>query len=647
MKNSFKHLMRTPVKAILLFFLTVGSTLLLTLSSLMISETEQRISALEGQFTTIGSVKQSGVYREHWVRHQECLGDIDYYGWVYDDTITADALNFEGAGYITPPENRPTYLAYLPNLNNSVGTAGYNFHVVVFSPLEDCSTFGPVQAEVIDVLRTRYGNIEYTGVGEQLEQGDIIQVCRCDSKMKKHSTLEVGKQYIAALNAQPCSLHSTSDFPFEYNVRRAPYANQYDSHGAEIPSDYFIKSEWTGSLTPPDWFDTSSWYVEEITDDFWDEGNHGQAWIEWAEFQNEKPHLFCVKPTSGLQMIPLFQEHRAQVTEGREISEEEFADGAQVAMISQNMASKNLLMVGDKITLPLQYAIYGCQDGDYMDMNYDFSPFSAKGEKYEPFWEAEYEIVGIFRPDNPDSVYGKGELPADMFLIPANSVKASDESNIARYDPMYPYDVTFQIPNGTIQEFDAALHAAVPEAVNLEITYNDNGYSKIMESLNSAKLTAILLFLVSILATLAILAMLLYFFIVKEKKRTAIERSLGMTKRQCRVSLLASILALALVASLLGGIGAGAVYQAADLVPGDSTTVTETAETGLTVFSTEYSAWKEDTTPKVEMTEPVIPFFLCVFIPLSIVLLVLIFSLWLIQRNLSIEPIYLLSGKVG
>ena len=48
-----------------------------------------------------------------------------------------------------------------------------------------------------------------------------------------------------------------------------------------------------------------------------------------------------------------------------------------------------------------------------------------------------------------------------------------------------------------------------------------------------------LLLVGGVLAALAILALLLYFFVVKEKKRTAIERSLGMSKRQCRVSLLA------------------------------------------------------------------------------------------------------------
>ena len=59
------------------------------------------------------------------------------------------------------------------------------------------------------------------------------------------------------------------------------------------------------------------------------------------------------------------------------------------------------------------------------------------------------------------------------------------------------------------------------------------------------------------LAALAILA-LLYFFVVKEKKRTAVERSLGMSKRQCRVSLLAGLMILTIIAA---GVGAQLGFQ--------------------------------------------------------------------------------------
>lgn len=49
---------------------------------------------------------------------------------------------------------------------------------------------------------------------------------------------------------------------------------------------------------------------------------------------------------------------------------------------------------------------------------------------------------------------------------------------------------------------------------------------------------------------------LLYIFIAKESRRTAIERGLGMSKRQCYVSLVSGILVLALIGTALGsGLG--------------------------------------------------------------------------------------------
>ena len=68
---------------------------------------------------------------------------------------------------------------------------------------------------------------------------------------------------------------------------------------------------------------------------------------------------------------------------------------------------------------------------------------------------------------------------------------------------------------------------------HLQLTFDDNGYSKVVGGLENLRTAAIILFAAGLLSALAILVLLLYFFIVKQKKRTAIERSLGMSKNQC------------------------------------------------------------------------------------------------------------------
>lgn len=375
-------------------------------------------------------------------------------------------------------------------------------------------------------------------------------------------------------------------------------------------------------------------------------------------------------PVTGLQMIPIFQENSAYLSDGREITQEEYDNGALVCLVPEDTLQKNGWKIGDKLSLPLLCSLYGPnakmisipRAGDveaYSNVRYPFSPIKADGSKYEPFWTAEYEIVGTYGLVQSEMLYTDGEIYPDTILIPKNSVQASDVDNIACYNHLDGKTATFQIENGTIDEFDAALRAAVPETENLVITYNDNGYTEIMESLQSTRSSALLLFAVGLLAAVAILLLLLYFFVVKEKKRTAIERSLGMTSRQCRTSLLAGILALTVLASGLGTAGAAVGLElfhkqeqtTAETVSEESTAEESTTEEKVSLsedeYNPKYSLWaKADSTrQQLEVTAQT-PAFVFMLVPLALVLLVFAFSLLLVNRNLKIEPIYLLSGKM-
>lgn len=58
MLKSLKQLLRTPVKAVLFFWLLVAATALLVFSVAVYTQTAQRIAAMEGQFTTLGTIEQ-------------------------------------------------------------------------------------------------------------------------------------------------------------------------------------------------------------------------------------------------------------------------------------------------------------------------------------------------------------------------------------------------------------------------------------------------------------------------------------------------------------------------------------------------------------------------------------------------------------
>ncbi len=241
-----------------------------------------------------------------------------------------------------------------------------------------------------------------------------------------------------------------------------------------------------------------------------------------------------------------------------------------------------------------------------------------------PGWHKKTIVLSYGREITPEEL----ESGQDTLIIPAKSVTASDDNNIAYYAPMTSFTASFQIPNGTIQKFDAALKEHVPEAGRLNIIYDDRGYSEIRKSLDNSRA----------------MALLLYFFVVKEKKRTAIEHSLGMTKSQCRVSLLAGLIMLTVFSACAGSV-CGTL--ALDKVREPQVTASTAEERdSLYSYDTRYSTWAagrvlaEKTEIDVE-----VPVYVSYAMPLCISLLVLVLALILMTAGFRTDPIYLLSTR--
>lgn len=216
-----------------------------------------------------------------------------------------------------------------------------------------------------------------------------------------------------------------------------------------------------------------------------------------------------------------------------------------------------------------------------------FLAANAQGELYPVFWEVEYEIVGIYRYSggkSGDPSSGQTEMTRDMVIIPTKSVKASDGNNIVDFGPMLDTTASFQIPNGSITEFEAAFTKAVPESSLLKITYDDNGYEQISGDLKATRDMAVLFGAIGLLSTLAILMLLLHFFVVKQKKRTAIERSMGMSRRQCRISIMSGIMVLTTVATIAGSMGSSFLIKW-------MLTISEVDQAG---YNTMYSSWAQE-----------------------------------------------------
>lgn len=663
-KNSIKQLFRKPGKAILFFLLMAAATAMLVFGTAMFYRSGEQMKALEGMYTTVATVEQPWESVDRISTANECFSGKSRIELNYGDIIHHSDLDFPGANYIQKPENRPYYLAYMPDYNDTHpgNWSYYTYDVIEFEVTEDSDNGSSAMAVITDVpyrgtLNFDQDITDYGGDSISVYVENVValdkgkQVFVCQHQQEGFLPLEKGKTYIGYLARTECEIHGEELMPVG-----APFSSQVDAHGAPIDNGYFADGL-AGSSSPR--------RLEEVTEDFYQSGHHGQDWLNFIEELDMRNLVHPVLAVTDWNLLPCYRDDNITFR-GRMITQEELDSGAKVCMVSSAFSKKNIstLVPGKKVTLSMLCSLYGYTQytGGYEDMNGYFelprslSLQNDQGELYQPFWEEEYEIVGTF-----DSRYGAEELCfSDMIIIPAKSVGASDENNIIYYGPMSRGLASFQIPNGTTEEFMAAITEAVPDAARLNISFDDMGYSRAKGSLEDAQRTALLLLLVGLLAAAAIIMLLLYFFVVLEKKRTAIERSMGMTKSQCRVSLMAGILIVTIAASLAGSAAAGfllaqgdaAVQEANEKI--DETGINAEGEFqrdwglgGIYDFSGKYSPWAMMDIKGNRAVQEIIPISIWIYISISLVIWVVVYGLAriLVNRNLKIDPILLLNTK--
>ncbi len=629
---SIKQFIRQPGKALLFFLLMAASTALVVTGAVLTAENSERIKIVEDTYSTVGYIEQTPLNTESVPIANPCTGSDWLTSTDYGDYIFPEDLDFPGAGYIMKPEQRPYCIIKNQELITTLHHDG--FHFLEFTPLEPVGDDGgAVEVEITRVLLSEdssHGNGDVTIKNAALHEGDNITVCQCFGTTRY--PMEVGERYLAELYPYTyCEVHEAD----EYVIYHRPCSLQSDREG-----NYIDKGAFPDDI---DWGYKSPGYaqVAHVTgDDFYEKGNIGYNYILWAEHLHLRDHLFGVVPTNSLELLPSWHENEHRLIDGREITPEEFESGAPVCMVHKELSNFNKLSVGDKVSMEFLCSAY--RDFNVLggDLPYSTSILNADGEYYEPFFRQEYEIVGTFSGGRHSEI----EIGENNMIIPAKSVAASDEDHIAGAEPMTKYTASFQIPNGSIQKFDQALHKHVPEAERLSITYDDRGYSEIRKSLDNSRAMALLLLLAGVMAALSIIALLLYFFVAKEKKRTAVERSLGMTKAQCRVSLLSALMILTVLSASAGS--AGGMLALGRVQEPKAAAKTAEERDSMYDYDTRYSTWAagRELAEKAEI-EVETPIYLSCAVPLSISLIVLIPALLLMAAGFRTDPIYLLSTR--
>ena len=637
--KSIQQMLRTPIRSALFLLLMSLASLMLALGAGLYLLSVENIKHLDEVFVTIGTVQQKPIA---W--HERNVWDADKKETVsfglepeYGPIIPVESLEFEGANYIYPPIKRPYYGAYCEDWTTHKQNWSVSFvsemreelPIMELEPVVDCVPDHPVKMKIKNVLY---------GTKDELQGWETLWFC--DHYNQNPQPLYAGKVYVMALafkrghrDAPPLT---PEYFPNSYSNNLREYRSSPREEALPITAtQYSLEGDPIADTFPME----TSW--DEVTEGFYDTPR-GHRWLELAKAMYWSEQTIPIVPTDNTELLMSFYKGNASIIEGCDITNEEYQKGQRVCLISQEFAALNGLSVGDRLRLPLYYADYRDSAGR------DFSPgdrlmgvfdhlLNAEGDHYEVFEENEYTITGIFNELNKVTRSSGFDMPANAIVIPAASLKGNEENNILDYGPMTEYNTVFQIPNGTIAQFMKKWEKQGIDG--LEITFYDRGYTKIKEGLDQIKEIAFALLISGILIATLILLFFCQLFIGKQKKRTAIERSLGMNKIKCTVSLLTGIIVITLLGSILGTItGYLLTGNAMERFAGQAR---EEA------FNTSYSNWADATDSQIQVQFETATINPSVYF-LSGILMVLLstaISLAWIRGNLKSEPLKLLSMR--
>ena len=599
MKNNLKFLFRTPVRTILFCIIFICSSALFSAGIYLWMQITDNIKRAESAFSTVGKVRQisdSTMLDARWDAglNTYVYSEKEAYSRILED----DILKEIDAEYVSAWQKRPYFGVYSKDLLTGAETAGLDdimltTAVAEFTPLEDCVPDSPVKVKITRIL---WGNESYVG----------SEIDFCDHRTEHPASLSEGKTYVAYISINPLDVKNHEGFTglYEYMPLRL-YKNQ-----------------------------TKLW--DEVTKDFY-ETEDGKRWNTIVEAIQKRYQMLPVTPVTDLELIDAFRHKDAVMIEGEVIGQAEYEDSPFVCMIPQNLATRNNLKVGDFINLQYLYADYErplCE-ATYTTGGLQVAPLDNDGNEFPVFQESKYRIIGIYSYPvaSTDDPYALGE---NQIFVPAQSVTETYENNIAGDGPMQMYNTAFRIKNGTIAEFMEEF-AKAEEHRLLEIQFDDGGYENFASKMQQIQTIAFVLWVIGLLLLLANIAFLLFYQIILQKRRTAIERALGVTKRQCVTSLLGGVMLLTILCVIIGTFVGGKAEQYVNLMVEDQK---EYFDTSFSKGITEETATEELLGINEENKGEVLAILIG-----SEIISVLILALVFIYMNLRIPPIQILSFK--
>ena len=202
----------------------------------------------------------------------------------------------------------------------------------------------------------------------------------------------------------------------------------------------------------------------------------GAEWRKWQEICNIDSHAVPVIATPNIKAVAQFAAEEAEVTEGRGFEGEEYSQEAKICIISESLAQRSSLKVGDKLRL----SFYELDEGFIARMGSTYMrTANVAAAYYSPLRsfaaEEEFEIVGLYRQKNEWSDGTYAISPNTVFIPEGSAACEEYTSNSGIFSSM-------TIKNGSAAELEGILREKGYEG--LFVVY-DQGYSTVKAELES------------------------------------------------------------------------------------------------------------------------------------------------------------------
>lgn len=301
------------------------------------------------------------------------------------------------------------------------------------------------------------------------------------------------------------------------------------------------------------------------------------SWRMAMESIQTNNHSVPVLAVDSVEGMLEFASGRTQITQGRSISQEEYRDGAAVCLISETLARESGLDVGD--TLPL--SLYEKEKNLMPTMVGDSDPTASYYLPQRGFQqETEYTIIGLYRQSSEWSETVASFTPNSV-LTPKKSVTCAMETGDCAIEAS-PSGLwgTMILKNGTAGQMEARL---AENNLAGTVTYYDQGYSGIMESLDGFSRVSRTVLWVGLALWVVVLAAYCVLFTLQEGKTALRMWTLGTVKRDITGSIWLASAAVAVI---------GTVIALAVSIPGMSWAIGKLQELTGSELAMSVSPWQ-------------------------------------------------------